>query len=129
MKTIDKFFICVCAKFHDFILLLGKYCLFQKSDLLLGNREVIKTTNSKSCSYRPIVTQSKTVTTAVPYNNNYRVTRALSRCTAQLAPPNLTATMEPHPLQRASSPAHQPCIRCSRIRSIVADIVVPEVAY
>ena len=26
----------VCAKFQDFILLLGKYCLFQKSELLLG---------------------------------------------------------------------------------------------
>ena len=32
---------CICAKFHDFILLLGNYCLFQKSfqksKLLLSN--------------------------------------------------------------------------------------------
>ena len=46
-KKVDKFFdikftepislfICVCAKFHNFILLLGKYCLVQKSKLLLG---------------------------------------------------------------------------------------------
>jgi hypothetical protein len=26
----------VCAKFHDLIPLLGKYCLFQKNKLLLG---------------------------------------------------------------------------------------------